>query len=342
MSRTPITPTPPVSRTTIRRLAAVVVALGALACSDASGPTAPITLPLAGEPAFDRFGPYGTWSTPENMGEPINAVVGSTRAPGMTPDGRSLYLSSDRSGTLGDLDFWVAYRKHDKDEWGVPQHLAALSSAAHDANPNFSPDGRTMLFNSSRGGGCGNQDLWMSTRDDIHDDFAWTAPVNLGCVINGPGIDQGPAYVRDARSGGEWLYYSTEAREGVLGLRDLFVSRRNGDGSWGAPTAVPELNSTFDEARPTIREDGLEIFFWSAGRPAGRGFAGFNVWTATRASIDDSWSSPVPVVPAQSLPLLSPDGNSLFTSTNRAGSPGVTDLYVSRRPRIPNRGSSMP
>lgn len=330
------------TRQLARTLAAASTAFLLLSCRDAAAPTAEergLPAPASHRDHGDREGDgardplrFTEWSTPVRMDEPINDASGSTRAPGLSPDGRSLYLSSDRPGTLGDLDLWVSHRRHADAGWSVPQHLAApLNSAFHDANPNITADGRTLFFNSMRPGGCGNQDLWMSTRQNRHDDFAWSAPVNLGCVVNGPGIDQGAAYLRDRRTHRELLYYSTD-HPGALGKRDIFVSVRGPDGTWGAGVPVVELNSAFDEARPTIRRDGLEIFFWSGDRTGGIG--PYNVWTSTRESIDAPWSAPVAVFGRQSLPALSPDGTTLYMSTSRPGNAAITDLYVSTRQRI--------
>ena len=41
-----------------------------------------------------------------------------------------------------------------------------------------------MFFTSSRPDGFGAADIYMTTRTNPNDDFGWTAPVNLGAVIN--------------------------------------------------------------------------------------------------------------------------------------------------------------
>ncbi|XXT22008.1 hypothetical protein WME94_10645 [Sorangium sp. So ce429] len=73
------------------------------------------------------------------------------------------------------------------------------------------------------------------------------------------------------------------------GNRDLFTSRRAALGSpWDAPRAVEELNSAEIEDTPSISGDGLRLWFFSAGDPAG-------IWLATRASRDDPWGAPARV-----------------------------------------------
>jgi Tol biopolymer transport system component len=315
------------------------VCLIAASCADSGGPTSGPDVGLT--VAASRFDGFGGWSSPANMGFPVNSPTANTRSPGVSPDERSLYISSDRPGTLGDLDIWVSQRKNRNEEWGAPVSLGpVINTRFHDANPNFSPDGLLMFFNSNRPSttaspACGNQDVWVSTRVDKHDDFGWTAPVNLGCTVNGPGVDQGPAYFFNKKTGETSLYYATD-KPGAQGLRDIFVTVLGADGQWGAPTPVVELNSVFDEARPTIRADGLEIFFWSSNRPGGPG--SFNVWVSTRASLDDSWSAPIGVFANMSLAGLSPRGNFIYLSGNRTVSGGFTDLFSAQRDRDDESG----
>ncbi|WP_434046176.1 MULTISPECIES: hypothetical protein [Sorangium] len=73
------------------------------------------------------------------------------------------------------------------------------------------------------------------------------------------------------------------------GDRDIWRSRRASPGSpWDAPQAVEALNSAEIEDTPSVSEDGLRIWFFSAREPAG-------VRLAERASRDDPWGAPVHV-----------------------------------------------
>lgn len=59
----------------------------------------------------------------------------------------------------------------------------------------------------------------------------WSAPVNLGPVINSASSDQGPAISKD----GLTLYFHSN-RPGGLGAFDMWVSQRASvDDPWGAP-----------------------------------------------------------------------------------------------------------
>ena len=97
---------------------------------------------------------------------------------------------------------------------------------------------------------------------------------------------------------------------------------------------MPELNSTANDDRPNIRQDGLEIFFYS-NRTGGSG--GNDLWTATRDTVDAPWSTPVNLGPtvntsaSDNQPYLSADGRTLFFSSSRPGGSGGIDLYVTTR-----------
>src|SRR5262249_13539894 len=119
---------------------------------------------------------------------------------------------------------------------------------------------------------------------------------------------------------------------------DLQVSTLQPDGSWGPPTWLPELSSVFTDTAPTVRGDGLEIIFHRGTVLTPQGLP--DLWSATRASVDDPWSAPVNLgrtVNADGIsdeePFLTADGRTLYFDSTRPGGPGSGnfDLYVSTR-----------
>ncbi len=55
-------------------------------------------------------------------------------------------------------------RRSVHDSWSTPANVEALNSTAAEQQPSLSGDGRTLVFASSRQGGFGGTDIWMSTR----------------------------------------------------------------------------------------------------------------------------------------------------------------------------------
>jgi hypothetical protein len=82
--------------------------------------------------------------------------------PAVRRDGLELYLDSNRTGTLGQVDLWVATRSSTRVPWSTPVNLGPrVNTAATDARPSISWDGTELYFHSlSEGGG----DLFRCTR----------------------------------------------------------------------------------------------------------------------------------------------------------------------------------
>jgi hypothetical protein len=273
---------------------------------------------------------FTDWSPPVNLGAVVNSSF-NDQHPAISPDGPSLYFISDRPGGAGGLDLWVSQRDSLEDPWQAPLPLNVVNTGATEFAPAFSPSGHLLFFGSDRPGGCGGQDLWVSFRRNKRDDFGWQSPINLGCVINSSGADDGPAYVEEDDEH-VTLYFTSLNRPGGLGDYDIWASTMNADGTFEPPVNVIELNSPARDTRMTIRRGGNEIIFQSA-RTGGVG--AFDLWMATRDDQSPVWSVPVNLgavvnsTANDGAPALSRDGLSLFFYSNRAGGSGANDLYVS-------------
>jgi len=81
-------------------------------------------------------------------------------------DGLELFLHSNRAGGQGALDLWVSTRGSVDDDWGTPVNLGStVNSAAGEQQAYISSDGTTLYFASTRSGGSGALDLYMTTRN---------------------------------------------------------------------------------------------------------------------------------------------------------------------------------
>jgi len=269
---------------------------------------------------------WSDWSVPMNLGPIVNSPF-AENLPELSRDRLSLYFTSNRPGGVGFGDIWVSQRASVDDEWGIPVNLGpTVNSSVPDLAPALSPDGHYLFFTSSRPGGFGLNDIWVSWRADVRDDFAWEAPVNAGPPVNGPGFEAGPAFRRP-----EFYFTSGPAGTAV----DIHVSSVIGN-TFEEPRLVVELSSTANDLRPTLRFDRREIFL-SSNRPGG--FGADDIWGSTRQSPADPWGVPVNLGPVinsafeDNQPGLSEDGTTLFFTSNRPGGSGGIDLWVSTRRR---------
>jgi hypothetical protein len=78
-----------------------------------------------------------------------------------------MYLDSNRPGTLGGMDLYVATRASTAEPWSTPVHLGAINSTVLDARPALSFDGTELYFHSDRPGGYGLRNLYVSTRTTL-------------------------------------------------------------------------------------------------------------------------------------------------------------------------------
>lgn len=283
---------------------------------------------------------YSDWSAPVNLGSLINSAA-SDQGPAISKDGLTLYFHSNRLGGVGGFDMYVATRASVDDPWGAPVNLGSpVNTTFDEGNPAFSRDGHSLFFQSVRPGGLGGVDLWVSKRNHTHDDFNWEPAVNLGSGVNSTADDNAPSFFENDELGVAQLYF-VSGRPG-LGGQDIYLSNQLPDGSFGPAALVTTLSTSSTDSRPSIRHDGLEIIFQS-NRPGSFSTA-LDLWTATRESALDDWSTPVNLGSAinttsiENNANLSSDRLTLFFSSDRTGGFGGLDLYVSTRTRL--RGPS--
>lgn len=272
------------------------------------------------------------WSAPVNLGPVVNSPAGEQN-PTITADELTLYFQSDRPGGVGGFDIWVTRRASRNSEWSPPENLGPpVNTPFTDGAPSLSPDGHLLFIHSNRPGGLGLFDVWVAHRSGSKDEDDWGAPVNLGTDVNTADDEQGPDYV--ASDGGGVLHFNRGNL--LVNLGDLYRAELRRDGTTEGPAQpVTELNApAFNDAAPGLRADAREILFWST-RPGG--FGGADIWVSTRQSANHPWSAPqnagalLNSTLADFHPELTQDARTLFLSSNRAGTLGGLDLWMSTR-----------
>lgn len=269
------------------------------------------------------------FSLPQNLGAAVN-LDGSDNAPALAPNGLSLYFARDAG--FGSLDIWVSRRPTLTSAWGPGENLGAvINTESNENQPTLSLDGLTLLFNSSRPGGSGVGDIYLSTRSDVNNDFGWTAPVNLGPSINTTFNEIAPAYFENQTAGrGTLTLYFASDRSGNF---DIYRSERDRNGNFSAPLNVTSVNSGTHDEGPAISRDGLEMLF-SSYRGGGSGDR--DIWVSTRSSVSADWGAPVNVTTVNSEfddahPAHSPDGGVIYFGSSRDGGSGSYDIYSAHR-----------
>lgn len=196
----------------------------------------------------------GEWTKAVRMSEPVN-TYDNEGAQCISQDGRMMiFTGCNRKDGAGRCDLYICHREGDK--WSKPENLGMpVNTAAWEAQPTFSVDGKTLYFVSNRKGGLGGMDIWTSELVDGE----WSEPKNLGAPVNTPGDEKTPFIHFDDHS----LYFASDGHVGMGGL-DLFMSKLQDDGTWSEPVNVGyPINTEGDESNMIVSADGRTAIYSS-------------------------------------------------------------------------------
>lgn len=249
--------------------------------------------------------------------EPIQIVELDDAAvdddPTLTGDELEIYFNSARTGGLGLGDLWVATRTSTDQPFGAPTNVSALNSANNETTPELSVDGLTMMFASSRPGGAGGQDIYITKRADRQ--ATWAAPQRV-VELCSTSDDEGPAMTDDG------LTLVMQSRRD--GLERLYTASRTDIGMpWSTPVLAGEVDptGTLRIEAPHLNANGTTVHFHMGLYVSN--FENHDIYVATRATTTAPFGAPerleinVPLV-GDLDPWLSPDGNTIYFSSRRS------------------------
>lgn len=119
------------------------------------------------------------WSKIRNPGRNINSIYWESHG-FITPDGNTLYFSSNRSGGSGDLDIWIS-KKDEDGSWKDPVNCGKIiNTPFNEDTPFFDPDSQSLIFSSSGHISMGGYDIFRSTAKN----GSWTNPVGMPYAFN--------------------------------------------------------------------------------------------------------------------------------------------------------------
>jgi hypothetical protein len=142
----------------------------------------------------------------------------------LSPDGQTLYFSSERGGGYGGKDIYRAQLMPDS-TWGNVKNLGdSVNTAFDDDAPFIHPDGITLYYSSQGRNSMGGYDIFKSTMNLQDSTFKKTE--HLGYPINSTGDDIYFVLAADGKTG----YYSS-GKKGGQGLKDLYKIETNFEGA---------------------------------------------------------------------------------------------------------------
>ncbi|MES2513041.1 MAG: OmpA family protein [Bacteroidota bacterium] len=212
---------------------------------------------------------------------PITSVntAGNEGAPSLSADGEIMFFAScmeqtgdygasDRKG-YGSCDIFYAQKINGK--WTKPRNAGStINTKNWETQPSFSSDGKTLYFirGTVTREGIKNPDIYSST---IGADGRFTEPVRLNDNINTPDGEESVFIHPDNQT----LYFSSEGHPG-MGNLDIFVSKKQADGSWGKAVNLGyPINSAVDDNSLLVDANGKLAYFASE---RGGGFGGLDIY----------------------------------------------------------------
>jgi outer membrane protein OmpA-like peptidoglycan-associated protein len=134
---------------------------------------------LSGEIFSSEF-KNGQWSEMQKLNGNINTRFNETHA-SLSPDGNTLYFTSDRQGGFGGMDIYFS-RRNSQGDWGAAVNAGpTINTPFNEETPFVSRDGKTLFFSSQGHYNMGGYDIFMCSDDGKG---GWLPPFNIGYPLN--------------------------------------------------------------------------------------------------------------------------------------------------------------
>jgi hypothetical protein len=166
--------------------------------------------------------------------------------PFLSFDGLSLYLNSDRPGTLGNTDIFVAQRADPMSMFSAAVPVANVNSSLYDGTPYVTDDGSELWLATSRAGSI-----------DVYRAMAQGGGFGAASSVDGLNLpssnENNPVLMHD----GLTVYFSSNRS----GPTSVYVAHRSSMTSpFVAPVLVPEISTTGVDYASWISEDGCRLY----------------------------------------------------------------------------------
>jgi hypothetical protein len=222
--------------------------------------------------SIDYLGQKQPGYYPEKFGEGF--FKPNEWGPVFSPDGDELFYTSQNPD--GSQKYHINYMKKSNGVWSKPM-MAPFSdkSGSAELEPNFTPDGKKLYYDSERKGGLGGADIWYVTKTDN----GWSEPINAGDGINTKNNDNFAFFTEDGS-----MYFCSDRNKSSWDI-DIYYSKFI-DGKYLPAKKLDEsINSSSWDSCPTVAKNKL-LFNSSRSGGFGKGDIYFCEISG------DSWGKP--------------------------------------------------
>ncbi|OGL48984.1 MAG: hypothetical protein A2161_06515 [Candidatus Schekmanbacteria bacterium RBG_13_48_7] len=210
-------------------------------------PVKPTPTPVPAQPCC--------WHLFKNEGPDLNTAYLECN-PWMASDNTSLFFDSERIGTFGGHDIYLAI--YNGADWIDVFNIGpTVNTTSDEGAATLTFDRKWLFFHSNRAAGVGGFDLytsqWVGT--------GFTASANLGVIVNTSFDEIDPCVSPD----GKILYFSSNRIGSLDSSYDIYMcTRASVFNPWGTPVHLdPPINSSADELGPIISPDLQSLYFES-------------------------------------------------------------------------------
>lgn len=207
-----------------------------------------------------------------NLGDSINGISSNFKGV-VSGDGKTLVF-------MNELPFYDAiYCSKYQNGWSAPVNITPqIESDGDQYISSISHDGRQLFLTRED---AFNSDIYMSR----YENDRWTKSLPLaGQDVNTKFWESHASLSKD----GKELYF-TSNRKGGVGDMDIYVSRRQPDGTWGLPVNLGSpVNTPLNEDTPFITENDSLLYYSSQGN---ENMGGYDIFV-TRLDASGKWLKP--------------------------------------------------
>jgi Tol biopolymer transport system component len=195
----------------------------------------------------------GEWSSKQSPS--FSDSTSNEVYPSFSPDGQTLYFSSDRKTSSSDTTFkgnrlWKVERN--ENNWGDPVLLDTLISKGGEYASSITEKGNLYFTKGPHRSPDWN--IHVSNKTDV----GYSTPTAL--AFNSTGYEDGPFVAPDE----SYIIFESQRQESIDGSIDLFICFKNKDVQWSEPKNMgAKINSSFSERFSRVSPDGKYLFFGS-------------------------------------------------------------------------------
>lgn len=201
----------------------------------------------------------GDWKPPVELPKHLNTRLHYMKGYALSSDGKTIYVSSAKSGGVGGFDIWASERQGNS--WSEIKNLfLPINTKGNEGCPSFTPDGNTLYFMR-----CEKMDMQKADKCKLFvtrkkPNGQWEEPTELPANIN-TGNSQTPRIGAD----GETLFFSSNALTPNKGGMDLYATKLK-NGTWSDPVPIDVVNTEKDDQFVSTQANGRYLLKEARGK----------------------------------------------------------------------------